>query len=159
MDIAHHKGFLGNVRTLWTGVGATLVRDVPFSAIYWQLLEPIRHSLLPPPGQQASRQQILSANLVAGSAAGAVAAAATTPLDVVKTRTQLADASAHGPGKAGAPPGIVQSLREIAKEGGVRALFTGVGPRAARAAPACAIVVASYEVIKSFYSQPVRSVQ
>ena len=35
------------VRTMWTGVGATLARDVPFSAIYWQLLEPTRRALLP----------------------------------------------------------------------------------------------------------------
>ncbi len=44
---------------------------------------------------------------------------------------------------------MLGTLREVAAEGGVRALFVGVGPRAVRAAPACAIVLAAYEVIKA----------
>lgn len=132
------------VRTLWTGVGATLARDVPFSAIYWGLLEPIRGSLLPTDGTPAAKSQTLTANLVAGTLAGGAAAAVTTPLDVVKTRAQLE----HNTGSS-----VVQTLRHIARNDGVRGLFTGVGPRAVRAAPACAIVVASYEVIKSAYAE------
>jgi hypothetical protein len=30
-----------NYRLLWTGVGAQLARDVPFSAICWSTLEPV----------------------------------------------------------------------------------------------------------------------
>lgn len=132
------------VRTLWTGVGATLARDVPFSAIYWGLLEPIRGSLLPADGAPAAKSQTLTANLVAGTLAGGAAAAVTTPLDVVKTRAQLE----HSTGSS-----VIQTLKHIARDDGVRGLFTGVGPRAVRAAPACAIVVASYEVIKSVYAE------
>ena len=44
---------------------------------------------------------------------------------------------------------ILATLRQVHREGGTRALFTGVGPRAVRAAPACAIVLASYEVLKA----------
>ena len=155
---------------LCAGVGATLARDVPFSALYWQLLEPIRAAMLPSQqqagsqgaasgssasvqtasGQPASRRQIVVANLVAGSTAGAVAAAVTTPLDVVKTRAQLAAGGSAseggGGGGGGAASSIRASLRAIHADSGLRGLFAGVGPRAARAAPACAIVVASYEV-------------
>ncbi len=35
----------GKVRTLWTGVGATLLKDVPFAALYWSLLEPFKRML------------------------------------------------------------------------------------------------------------------
>lgn len=44
---------------------------------------------------------------------------------------------------------VLGTLRAVAAEGGMRALFVGVGPRAVRAAPACAIVLAAYEVIKA----------
>ena len=61
------------------GVGATLARDVPFSAIYWGSLEPIRRSLLPS-DQGATAGQVLAANCCAGGLGGAAAAAITTPL-------------------------------------------------------------------------------
>lgn len=32
-------------RILWTGLGAQLARDVPFSAICWSTLEPVRYHL------------------------------------------------------------------------------------------------------------------
>ncbi len=44
LPAAAGAGVRGRVAALWTGVGATLARDVPFSAIYWQLLEPIRQA-------------------------------------------------------------------------------------------------------------------
>ena len=145
LKVDRNASLTHRVRTLWTGVGATLARDVPFSAIYWGLLEPIRGSLLPSEGEPPNRIQTLSANLIAGTLAGGSAAAVTTPLDVVKTRAQL---------EHSAPASIVQTLRHIARDDGVRGLFTGVAPRAFRAAPACAIVVASYEVIKAMYADP-----
>lgn len=65
-----------------TGVGAMLARDVPFSAIYWGLLEPIRHALLPrcAAGSQPTQTQIMAVNFAAGTMGGAAAAAITTPM-------------------------------------------------------------------------------
>ena len=68
--------------------GATLARDVPFSALYWSSLEPIRRAMLPS-NARASQAQIMTANFVAGTVGGGLAAAVTTPLDVVKTRLQV----------------------------------------------------------------------
>lgn len=48
---------------LWTGVGATLARDVPFSALYWGMVEPIRAALLPGPGHHTSELQVFTANV------------------------------------------------------------------------------------------------
>jgi len=41
-------------------------------------------------------------------------------------------------------------MRQVYAEEGLRGLFVGVGPRAGRSAPACAIVVACYELLKSW---------
>ncbi|KAG2502143.1 hypothetical protein HYH03_000630 [Edaphochlamys debaryana] len=150
---------------LWTGVAATLARDVPFSAIYWGMVEPIRGGLLARweaqegpqrsggPGSGAgsggsegpgpSGRAVLAANLVAGSSAGAAAAVVTTPFDVVKTRLQVGDV------RGGAPrQGALDVAQRVLAEQGPAGLFRGWGPRAARTAPACAVVVASYEVLK-----------
>jgi solute carrier family 25 protein 39/40 len=83
--------------------------------------------------------QVVWANATAGFAAAAIAAGATTPLDVAKTHVQTAPS----------PKGMAQSFREIRARGGVRALFTGAGPRSVRAGCAYAILMSSYEAFKS----------
>ncbi|XP_074374463.1 mitochondrial carrier protein MTM1-like [Apium graveolens] len=78
-----------NYCALWTGLGAQLARDVPFSAICWGTLEPTRRRLLSLVGEDSSAIGILGANFSAGFVAGSLAAAATCPLDVAKMRRQI----------------------------------------------------------------------
>lgn len=73
-----------------------------------------------------------------------MAALVTTPFDVVKTRQQVALQSKDVP-----PPGVWRLLSDIGRREGGRGLFSGVGPRVARAAPACAIVLSTYELLKA----------
>jgi len=62
------------------GVGATLARDVPFSAVYWGMLEPIRQSLLPSDGSMVTPMRTITVNMLAGGLGGAAASAFTQPL-------------------------------------------------------------------------------
>jgi len=78
----------------------------------------------------------------AGALAGGISGAITTPFDVLKTRAQLATDRAHP---------LLTGLRSIAAEEGLGALFRGWSARSAKAAPACAIVLSSYEMIKHLY--------
>jgi solute carrier family 25, member 39/40 len=78
--------------------------------------------------------------------AGAVAAFLTTPLDVLKTRRQV---ESGGGGGGGSTAGM---LARIAQAEGPLALFAGVAPRLAKVAPSCAIMIASYEMGKRYFS-------
>ncbi|KAJ7563768.1 hypothetical protein O6H91_03G125300 [Diphasiastrum complanatum] len=133
------------VRILWTGVGAQLARDVPFSAICWTTLEPIRGYLLEEWNLKKNAAGILAANISAGWAAGSIAAAATCPLDVAKTRRQIE----KDPQKA-LSASTRQLLARVWREEGLRGLFGGVVPRVARAGPSVGIVVSFYELLKYY---------
>ncbi|KAI8545003.1 hypothetical protein RHMOL_Rhmol07G0009300 [Rhododendron molle] len=135
---------LQSYRFLWTGLGAQLARDVPFSVICWATLEPMRRRILGLMGDEPSVANVLGANFCAGFVAGSLAAAATCPLDVAKTRRQIE----KDPSRA-LKMNTKQTLLEIWRDGGMRGLFTGVGPRVARAGPSVGIVVSFYEVVNS----------
>ncbi|XP_039853918.1 mitochondrial carrier protein MTM1-like [Panicum virgatum] len=132
-----------NYRVLWTGVGAQLARDVPFSGICWSTLEPIRRKLLGLVGEEGNAASVLGANFAAGFVAGSLAAGATCPLDVAKTRRQIEKDTEKAMRMT-----TRQTLTEIWRSAGVKGLFTGVGPRVARAGPSVGIVVSFYEVVK-----------
>ncbi|XP_058206102.1 mitochondrial carrier protein MTM1-like isoform X2 [Rhododendron vialii] len=134
---------LPSYRLLWTGLGAQLARDVPFSAICWSTLEPVRRRLLSVTGDESNAVTVLGANFSAGFVAGSLAAAATCPLDVAKTRRQIEKDPVRALRMT-----TRQTLMEIWRDGGMRGLFTGAGPRVGRAGPSVGIVVSFYEVVK-----------
>jgi len=111
---------------------------VPFTALFWTLTEPLRGALLPAVHAHTSVAEIVAANATAAGIAGAVAAAVTTPFDVIKTQQQI----------AGEAAGMWDTARRIHARGGWSDLFRGTLLRSGRAVPACAIVVSSYEVLK-----------
>ena len=138
----------------------------PFSALYWTGVEIMRAQLLPmetsgqrgigggpslmPASPSPSPAQALSVNLVAGAVSGSLSAVLTTPMDVVKTQMQLrSPAGSSCQQQQQAAAGTMQTLRDIWHTAGLRGLFVGVGPRAVKAAPSCAIVIGSYELIKA----------
>ncbi|KAK4415870.1 Mitochondrial carrier protein MTM1 [Sesamum alatum] len=138
----NHQAFQ-SFRILWTGLGAQLARDVPFSAVCWSSLEPLRRKILSSIGEEASASSILGANFCAGFVAGSLAAATTCPLDVARTRRQIEKDHTRALKMT-----TRQTLVEIWRDGGIKGLFTGAGPRVARAGPSVGIVVSFYEVVK-----------
>lgn len=131
------------VGALWTGVGAQLARDVPFSAICWSSLEPARRQLLNLAGPEPTFLQIVGANFGAGMMAGSLAAAVTTPLDVAKTWRQIERCPVRSREMS-----TIRTLLQVYREQGYKGLFTGLVPRVGRAAPSVGMVVSSYEIVK-----------
>ena len=84
--------------SLFRGVWPTILRDVPFSAIYWVCIEGMRdfwrarHGNMPSSSAVSTTEQTIEA-LISGSVSGVIAAAFTTPLDVLKTRSQIGAAT------------------------------------------------------------------
>ena len=173
------------VKRLWTGLGSTMLRDAPFSAIYWFIYEHVKEVMLGDQkfeqidraneysthrqgnhrinNQQQNNQTQMNTQLqshnnhpqnssnashtpifihfTSGALAGMIAAAITNPLDVIKTRIQ---------GNIHQKVTFGEAWRTVWDQ---KALLDGIGPRILRVAPACAIMISTYEMLKNFYSQ------
>jgi solute carrier family 25 protein 39/40 len=127
-------GFGG--RNLWSGLVPTLWRDVPFSAIYWTLLELVRSRY----GSADRTARPWGLHFASACVAGSVAAVLTTPFDVIKTQMQK-EAS-------GGPRGVIRIARDMMAESGFKSLFRGLAPRVAKITPASAVMLTVFEVLR-----------
>ncbi|KAJ9556118.1 hypothetical protein OSB04_010732, partial [Centaurea solstitialis] len=132
---------LYSFRFLWTGVGAQLARDVPFSAICWATLEPVRRQLLAMSSDRTSPVTVLGANFFAGIMQDPLRVHLHVPWMLqrpgIKSRscTSIEDDN--------------ETHIACNRDGGMKGLFMGVGARVGRAGPSVAIVVSFYEFVKN----------
>lgn len=168
-------------KTLWRGIVLTLWRDVPFSGIYWWGYETIRDKLTDlrdarrgvtldearGPRHEARRQAQIHENqretfvdsFISGATSGAAASILTMPFDVGKTRTQVyrdrsTTAVADVVKRTTAAPeerSMARLLWHIFQNEGMAGLWRGWIPRTLKVAPACAIMISSYEVSKRMF--------
>jgi len=138
-DLIKTRGITG----LWSGYTATLLRDVPFSALYWPLYEQTKYLM----GHES-----FTNTFVSGAVAGSVASTITLPFDVLKTMKQIEMGEKDIMDvKSGVSRTNREIFRGIIKEQGVKGLFSGLTPRILKVAPACAIMISSYEFFKNFF--------
>jgi len=143
-QLVKHEGFL----SLWRGLGPTLLRDVPFSSIYWAIYEYMKQKF-------DQRKPSLSFSLAAGALAGSVAAITTLPFDVAKTHRQIelgeCDLIDQNKRQGYLTHTTTQVLKRIYKQNGLPGLFSGIVPRLIKVAPSCAIMISCYELGKQFF--------
>ncbi|XP_073506513.1 mitochondrial glutamate carrier 2 [Phyllobates terribilis] len=131
-DLLQTQGISG----VYKGLGATLLRDVPFSIIYFPLFANINKL-----GQKSRREKApFYHSFIAGCVAGSVAAVAVTPLDVLKTRIQTLK-KGHGEDTYS---GIVDCARKIWRNEGPAAFMKGAWCRALVIAPLFGIAQVVY---------------
>ncbi|ORX48744.1 mitochondrial carrier [Hesseltinella vesiculosa] len=130
------------VLTLWRGLLPTMLRDVPFSAIYWMMYEEMKNQCLDKENPLTGWQQF-QFSFFAGATSGTVAAVVTTPMDVIKTRRQVSSSRERE---------IMHLIRSIAYKEGVSGFFRGVVPRVVKVSIASGIMISSYEVGKHFFA-------
>ena len=144
-DILRKEG----VRGLFSGFGATAVRDAPYAGLYvvgYEKLKPTLGAFLygrtkEEEGKERGNgvmttSQSATTNFLSGVLAAGVATALTNPFDAVKTRLQLM------PGRYG---NLVRAARMMVREEGVRSLFDGLALRIGRKAMSSALAWTLYE--------------
>ena len=139
------NGYTIMIRELYSGAGVTIMREIPFTIVQFSLWEYFKSSYSIYQHERNNRQKDLVTapeSALFGSAAGAIAAGATTPLDVLKTRIMLRRRE-HGDTSARA--GALRVLAQIRQEEGMRGLFRGFGPRIAWISTGGAIFLGTYQ--------------
>lgn len=106
---------------LYRGYGITLMREIPFAFIQFPIYEQMKVSWAK--YQDVNQVSPVQA-AVCGSVSGAIAAACTTPLDVIKTRLMIGKDN-----KGVLYHNAVDVARRTIQEEGWRALLKGIEPR------------------------------
>ena len=142
MWIVRNLGLVG----LYKGASACLLRDVPFSAIYFPTYNHLKRDYF---GESQTKSLGILQLLTAGAIAGMPAAYLTTPCDVIKTRLQV---------EARKGDTSYTSLRHCAKtvyqEEGFKAFFKGGPARILRSSPQFGFTLAMYEVLQNWLPMP-----
>jgi hypothetical protein len=141
-------------RTVWRNEGlrafyvsypTTLTMTVPFTALQFTAYESLTEIL------QRRRQMAYDplSHCIAGGLAGGIAAAATTPLDVIKTLLQTRGVSTDA--EIRQCRGLFPAAGIIWRREGARGFFRGMKARVITAAPSTAICWTAYELAKAYF--------
>ncbi|ORZ25132.1 mitochondrial carrier domain-containing protein [Absidia repens] len=140
--IVKNLGIVG----LYKGVSACLLRDVPFSAIYFPAYAHLKKDLFHEgPDHKLSITELLSA----GAIAGMPAAYFTTPADVIKTRLQVEAKKGQT-----SYTGIKDAAKKIYAEEGFKAFFKGGPARIFRSSPQFGVTLTVYELLHQAFPLP-----
>ncbi|OMJ17489.1 Mitochondrial substrate carrier family protein X [Smittium culicis] len=140
------------IRGLYKGTLATLMRDVPFSIIFFPLAtlntSIIQSFFFSQPLSESKNSKPNFGSVFLGSLiSGVIAAVAVTPADVIKTRLQAGWKNSNSSHKET----IYTVGKSILKTDGVKGLFKGAVPRAMTTAPLFGIALMIYDLQQRFF--------
>jgi solute carrier family 25 aspartate/glutamate transporter 12/13 len=143
VHIVRQLGIMG----LYRGASACLLRDIPFSAIYFPAYAHLKKDVFHEGynGKQLSFLETLGSAAIAGMPAAYL----TTPADVVKTRLQVEARKGQRHYK-----GLTDAFVNIYREEGFGALFKGGPARVLRSSPQFGFTLLAYEYLHKFLPYP-----
>lgn len=148
------------VRGLYRGFGASVATFVPSSAIWWaaygayqktiwQQYESLTGSHASGSLQARSSKEVFTVQTLSALLAGCTSAVLTNPLDVIKTRLQVASRLSGGPA-----PSFLSVGRQLIAEEGPKGLLRGVAPRVMSTGMWGTCMVTTYEFLKRVCVKP-----
>ncbi|OZJ01943.1 hypothetical protein BZG36_05496, partial [Bifiguratus adelaidae] len=140
--IVRHLGIVG----LYKGASACLLRDIPFSAIYFPAYAHLKKDVF---HEGPQHKLTILELLTAGAIAGMPAAYFTTPADVIKTRLQVEARKGQT-----TYTGIGDAARKILAEEGITAFFKGGPARVFRSSPQFGVTLTVYELLHQVLPLP-----
>jgi len=143
VHIIRQLGIVG----LYKGATACLMRDIPFSAIYFPVYSHFKTDVF---HQDYNGKQLSFLETLASAAiAGMPAAYLTTPFDVVKTRLQSEAKKGQSNYK-----GPLDAFGKIYREEGFKALWKGGPARILRSSPQFGCTLVAYEYLQKYLPFP-----
>lgn len=149
VSCARHVFRTEGLTAFYVSYPTTLCMTVPFTATQFMAYESLSKVMNPNKGYDPIT------HCVAGGLAGAVAAFATTPLDVIKTLLQTRGLSSQE--NIRNVKGLVEAAKIIKGQFGWQGFFRGWKPRIITTMPSTAICWSSYEMAKAYFRQMVRN--
>ncbi|EST05704.1 Mitochondrial substrate/solute carrier [Kalmanozyma brasiliensis GHG001] len=143
VHIVRQLGLVG----LYKGASACLLRDIPFSAIYFPAYAHLKKDTFHEgrDGKKLGFGEMLASAAIAGMPAAFL----TTPADVIKTRLQVEARKGQASYR-----GIVDCATKIMAEEGPKAFFKGSLARVLRSSPQFGATLVAYEYLQKFLPYP-----
>ncbi|KAK4470931.1 hypothetical protein MN116_006438 [Schistosoma mekongi] len=146
------------LKSLWLGAGPTLLRDVPYSMIFWLTYDYMKSGYI----NNQSTMNLLSNSKPStyfegikfshafsfGAIAGFISGVLTHPFDVIKTHRQVDFGKHFFDNSHLHPTSTWMSLHNLYVKNGVSALFSGFTPRLIKTTIASAIMISVFETLK-----------
>ncbi|ELR11916.1 carrier superfamily protein [Acanthamoeba castellanii str. Neff] len=120
---------------LWRGWWSTFFRELVGTALWFGTYETVCRTLAADAGDASDAPPLIQ--LLAGGCAGCIYWGVPYPMDTVKSRIQIKQATEQ--------TSIFKMFVEVLKEEGVRGLYRGIGPTMMRAIPGSAVALFTYE--------------
>ncbi|PYH79611.1 mitochondrial carrier [Aspergillus uvarum CBS 121591] len=132
----------GGIVALYRGIIPTVAGVAPYVGLNFMTYESVR-TYLTPEGETAPSSV---RKLLAGAVSGAVAQTCTYPFDVLRRRFQINTMSGMGYKYTS----VVDAVKVIMAEEGIRGLFKGIVPNLLKVAPSMASSWLSFELTRDF---------